>query len=219
MYLNISSSCVIMRWKGGFEMPTTSDRLKQIMGERNLKQVDILKLTEPFCSKYKIKLGKSDLSQFVSGKVVPGQWKLSILGMALDVSEGWLMGLDVPREREYNSFSPKYRWESKLREAVCAKASTIDAADWEAACIPPQELDEVLAKDQLSFDQGCELAHMFGISIDNVILEDNTPTHMDERTDEVIRLYAGLDPDHQQMLVHVLRGLLADQAAHPDAQA
>lgn len=78
----------------------TSIRLRRIMDERNLKQSDILRLAEPFCEKYKIKLGKSDLSQFVSGKVEPGQWKLTILGLALNVSEGWLMGLDVPMQRE-----------------------------------------------------------------------------------------------------------------------
>lgn len=78
----------------------TSLRLKQIMRERGLKQVDILKLAQPYCEKFNIKLGKSDLSQFVSGKVEPGQWKLTILGLALDVSEAWLMGYDVPMARE-----------------------------------------------------------------------------------------------------------------------
>lgn len=78
---------------------TTSMRLKQIMSERNLKQVDILRLCQPYCEKYNIKLGKSDLSQFISGKVEPGQWKLTILGCALNVSEAWLMGFDVPKER------------------------------------------------------------------------------------------------------------------------
>lgn len=79
---------------------STSERLRQIMNERNLKQTDILDLTKPYCEKYNVKLGKSDLSQFVNGKVVPGQWKLTILGLALNVSEAWLMGLDVPMERK-----------------------------------------------------------------------------------------------------------------------
>ncbi len=82
-------------------MPSsTSERLRQIMDERNLKQTDILALTRPYCEKYNVKLGKSDLSQFVNGKVIPGQWKLTILGLALNVSEAWLMGLDVPMERK-----------------------------------------------------------------------------------------------------------------------
>jgi transcriptional regulator with XRE-family HTH domain len=78
---------------------TTSQRLKQIMGTRNLRQVEILELAEPYCRKHGVKLEKNALSQYVSGKVEPGQDKLTILGLALGVSEAWLMGYDVPAER------------------------------------------------------------------------------------------------------------------------
>lgn len=77
----------------------TSTRLKRLMRERGLRQVDILEKVKPFCKEFNVKLGKSDISQYVSGKVTPGQDKLSMLGMALDVSETWLMGYDVPIER------------------------------------------------------------------------------------------------------------------------
>lgn len=79
---------------------TTSERLKQIMDERNLKQVDILNKSLPYCAKYNVKMNKSDISQYVSGKVEPSQDKLVVLGMALDVTEAWLMGFDVPSERK-----------------------------------------------------------------------------------------------------------------------
>lgn len=82
---------------------TTSERLKQLMKERKLKQVDILEKAKPYCEKYDVKLNKNDLSQYVNGKVEPGQHKLTILGLALNVSEAWLMGYDVPIER--TSFS------------------------------------------------------------------------------------------------------------------
>lgn len=78
----------------------TADRLKQIMAERKIKQVDILRSAKPFCDKYGVKLAKNDLSQYVNGKVEPGQEKLTILGLALNVSEAWLMGFDVPMGRE-----------------------------------------------------------------------------------------------------------------------
>ena len=77
----------------------TSERLKFIMRNRNLRQVDILNLAKPFCDEHHIKLGKNDLSQYVSGKVEPGQEKLTILGHALGVNEVWLMGYDVPMGR------------------------------------------------------------------------------------------------------------------------
>lgn len=79
---------------------TTADRLSEIMALQGLKQVDILKKAEYFCQKYGCKLNKNDLSQYVSGKVVPGQNKLFILASALNVSEAWLMGFDVPMERK-----------------------------------------------------------------------------------------------------------------------
>ena len=78
----------------------TSERLKQIMREKSLRQVDILQAAKPFCEKYNVKLAKNDLSQYVSGKVEPGQEKLTILGLALNVSETWLMGYDVHMERD-----------------------------------------------------------------------------------------------------------------------
>ena len=81
-------------------MVDTASRLKYLMKERNLRQVDIIRMAEPFCQEYKLKLTKSDMSQFVNGKVEPGQWKLAILSRALNVSEAWLMGYDVPMERQ-----------------------------------------------------------------------------------------------------------------------
>ena len=79
---------------------STSERLKQIMNERSLRQVDILEAAKPFCEKYGVKLAKNDLSQYVSGKVEPRQEKLTILGLGLNVSEKGLMGYDVRRERD-----------------------------------------------------------------------------------------------------------------------
>lgn len=78
---------------------TTAERLKAIMAERKLKQSDIVALSQPFCRKYGVKIGKSDISQYVNAKATPGQHKLTILGMALNVNEAWLMGMDVPEER------------------------------------------------------------------------------------------------------------------------
>lgn len=77
----------------------TSKRLKEYMLVNNLRQVDLLKLAEPYCTLYNVKLNKSDLSQYVSGKVEPGQDKLFVLAKALRVSEAWLMGYDPSPEK------------------------------------------------------------------------------------------------------------------------
>lgn len=80
----------------------TALRLKQLMQERSLKQVDILEMTKPYCAKYDVKMNKSDLSQYVSGKVEPNQDKLFVLSRALRVNEAWLMGFDVEKEKEFS---------------------------------------------------------------------------------------------------------------------
>ena len=75
---------------------TTAERLKEIMQQRGLKQIDIVNAAQPFCKKYGVKLGRNDVSQYVSGKVAPNQHKLTVLALALNVSEVWLMGYDQP---------------------------------------------------------------------------------------------------------------------------
>lgn len=78
------------------KISNTSNRLKELMAIRDLKQVDILNKLQPLCSIYNVKFNKSDLSQYVSGKTEPNQDKLFILSKALDVDVAWLMGFDVP---------------------------------------------------------------------------------------------------------------------------
>lgn len=100
---------------------STSDRLKQLMNERGLKQVDILEACKPYCMKYGVKLNKNDLSQYVSGKVIPKQDKLSILAMALKVNEVWLMGYDVPSEQDYQKWNVEFNADKLSEEAELLK--------------------------------------------------------------------------------------------------
>jgi len=73
-------------------MDTTANRLKKAMGIRNMRQVDLIEKTQ---------IPKSAMSQYISGKFLPKQNRLTALAKALDVNESWLMGYDVPMEREY----------------------------------------------------------------------------------------------------------------------
>lgn len=78
---------------------TTAERLNQLMKERNLRQVDVLALIEPWARKYNVPFYKQNLSLYLKGTVEPNQDKLILLAKALNVSEAWLMGFDVPKER------------------------------------------------------------------------------------------------------------------------
>ena len=81
------------------EKVTTAQRLREVMEKRKLRQVDVVEMAQPFCEKLGVKLNKNNLSQYLSGKVKPMQNKLTLLGMVLNVSEGWLLGFDVPPDR------------------------------------------------------------------------------------------------------------------------
>jgi len=70
------------------------------MEEKNWKQVDIFNNSKPYQEKLGVKLGKSAISQYVNGVQAPDQRRLALLALTFNVSEAWLMGYDVPRERE-----------------------------------------------------------------------------------------------------------------------
>lgn len=89
------------------KISNSSIRLKEIMEKQNLKQIDILNKTLPFCEKYNVKMNKSNISQYVSGKVEPSQDKIMVLSMALGVSEGWLMGFDDDETKEHSEGKAK----------------------------------------------------------------------------------------------------------------
>lgn len=78
---------------------STRERLLEIMSERNLRQADILRMSEPYQKRYDIQMGRSALSQYVNGKSKPDDKKLFLLAKTLNVSESWLMGYDDDQER------------------------------------------------------------------------------------------------------------------------
>ena len=67
-------------------METFADRLKTAMNEQGLKQVDLVRLAQ----QKGIKLGKSHVSQYVSGKTIPRTDILHFLADALQVDPDWL---------------------------------------------------------------------------------------------------------------------------------
>lgn len=67
---------------------TFADRLKLAMNRQGLKQVDLIRAA----SLAGVKLGKSHVSQYVSGKTVPRADILRFLAKTLQVDEGWLKG-------------------------------------------------------------------------------------------------------------------------------
>ena len=67
---------------------TFADRLKYAMDRRQVRQVDLIRAA----SARGIRLGKSHVSQYVSGKTVPRAEIIRFLAAQLEVEESWLAG-------------------------------------------------------------------------------------------------------------------------------
>ncbi|OZG56957.1 Aminotransferase [Bifidobacterium tissieri] len=87
---------------------TFAKRLNSAMSLRHMKQIDVVRAAQ----RKGLKLGKSHISQYVSGKTVPRIETLRFLAATLNVSDQWLHGDDVPMERgsdadsKHDSFAP-----------------------------------------------------------------------------------------------------------------
>ena len=70
---------------------TFATRISLALKIRNMKQSELCRLTG---------IPKSAMSQYIRGAFEPKQDRIYLLAKALNVSEAWLMGYDVPMERE-----------------------------------------------------------------------------------------------------------------------
>lgn len=66
------------------------NRLKKALSIRDLKPVDLVRITS---------IPKSAISQYMSGYAKPKQDRIFLIAKALDINEAWLLGYDVPMER------------------------------------------------------------------------------------------------------------------------
>ena len=76
--------------KGYERIALTKDRLKEAMQRSGKKQADLVRDTG---------LNRGTISRYLSGAVEPRQDAAYKLALALNVSETWLWGYDVPMER------------------------------------------------------------------------------------------------------------------------
>lgn len=93
-------------------------RIKQALELRGMKQTDLVEATG---------IGKSAISQYLSGKYVPKQTATHLIAKALNVSEAWLMGYDVPIER----IEEVKRVVTKEEQEFLNLFNSLDAADKE----------------------------------------------------------------------------------------
>lgn len=68
-------------------------RIKKALTIRAMKQSELCQFTN---------IPKSAMSQYISGSFEPKQDRIYLIAKALNVSEAWLMGYEVPMERQSN---------------------------------------------------------------------------------------------------------------------
>ncbi len=71
---------------------TTQERLREALKARNMLPIELSR---------KSGIGKSAISQYLSGKVTPKQDKIYKLAQALKVNEPWLMGYNEPMDAQH----------------------------------------------------------------------------------------------------------------------
>ncbi len=87
-----------------------AERLKKAMNERGIKQVDLIR----YAQEQGVKLGKSHISQYVSGKTVPRADMVHFLAGALQVDPDWLNGITPEQETEGETDMREFKKSSKL---------------------------------------------------------------------------------------------------------
>ena len=88
-----------------------SVRLKTLMKEKNIKQIELVHLAEA----QGIKLGKSHMSQYVSGKTIPRKDILVFLAKALEVEPDWLSGTKIIEAVNNKNDVEKYSSNNNLK--------------------------------------------------------------------------------------------------------
>lgn len=118
-----------------------AERIKLALSLKDLTQSDLCRMTE---------ISKSMMSQYLSGKYEPSQLKTEIIARALNVSEAWLMGYDVPMERTSSKPHKKGVKIPVLGEVI--------------AGLPIEAIEDILDYEEISEDMASK-GEYFGLKV------------------------------------------------------
>lgn len=120
-------------------MKTTSERIKEGMHIRDMKQADLVEATG---------ISKGALSSYISGRYTPKQNNIYLIAKALNVNEAWLMGSDVPMERN-----------SSIKKGI-----TIKVFGRVAVGIPIEAIENIIDTEEIS-EELARTGDFFGLQI------------------------------------------------------
>ena len=153
-------------------MATTAERMRSAMTLRGISQADIANHTG---------IGKSSISTYLTGEYEPKQRNLHKIADVLNVDPGWLMGLDVPMERNILNTAP----EAPLPYGLLrVRRKRIPLLGTIAAGVPIFAEEDLDAHVVVDYDVNCDFAlKVVGDSMINARINDGDIVFVREQPD------------------------------------
>ena len=176
-------------------MPKESfaDRLRAAMEKQNMKQVDLVRAA----ASAGVKLGKSHVSQYVSGKTVPRTDILNFLAQTLHTDSEWLLGHD--QDSAFSEFSTAgFQTDARKKSAFSQTAESAVAPPASSAAYSEPSRSESGSAGTNTYSTGGITMREFKKSskLDNVLYDVRGPVveeagRMEEAGTHVLKLNIG----------------------------
>lgn len=176
-------------------MPKESfaDRLRAAMEKQNMKQVDLVRAA----ASAGVKLGKSHVSQYVSGKTVPRTDILIFLAQTLHTDSEWLLGHD--QDSAFSEFSTAgFQTDARKKSAFSQTAESAVAPPASSAAYSEPSRSESGSAGTNTYSTGGITMRKFKKSskLDNVLYDVRGPVveeagRMEEAGTHVLKLNIG----------------------------
>lgn len=176
-------------------MPKESfaDRLRAAMEKQNMKQVDLVRAA----ASAGVKLGKSHVSQYVSGKTVPRTDILNFLAQTLHTDSEWLLGHD--QDSAFSEFSTAgFQTDARKKSAFSQTAESVVAPPASSAAYSePSRSESGSAGTNIYSTGGITMRELKKSSkLDNVLYDVRGPVveeagRMEEAGTHVLKLNIG----------------------------
>lgn len=176
-------------------MPKESfaDRLRAAMEKQNMKQVDLVRAA----ASAGVKLGKSHVSQYVSGKTVPRTDILIFLAQTLHTDSEWLLGHD--QDSAFSEFSTAgFQTDARKKSAFSQTAESAVAPPTSSAAYSEPSRSESGSAGTNTYSTGGITMREFKKSskLDNVLYDVRGPVveeagRMEEAGTHVLKLNIG----------------------------
>lgn len=176
-------------------MPKESfaDRLRAAMEKQNMKQVDLVRAA----ASAGVKLGKSHVSQYVSGKTVPRTDILNFLAQTLHTDSEWLLGHD--QDSAFSEFSTAgFQTDARKKSAFSQTAESAVAPPASSAAYSEPSRSESGSAGTNTYSTGGIIMREFKKSskLDNVLYDVRGPVveeagRMEEAGTHVLKLNIG----------------------------